>query len=161
MNLLLLAMPLLLPQSFQDSDTGDLRFTRVHLRNGNFIDGQVVKDSVGSVLLRIRSGEIDIRRDQIDKVELVKMKSYGDRSIFFDKPKAPDKGPVAMPDKGPIKTPEVNTPEAIRKKVDMILFRYKQMRKNANDVLPVDQIQALGEEAVVYLASSAPLFDLQ
>lgn len=160
MNLLVLflaAHPLL--QTFQDSDGNETRFHRVHLTNGNFVDGQLIKDTPHLVVLRIRSGEMGIRRDQIDKVEFVKMKDRWQPQTIVDS--RPPKGTTPGSTSPTEKTPEVNTPEAIRKKVDMILFRYKQNRKTAEDGLPFEQIQALGEEAVVYLAASAPLFDLQ
>src|SRR5258706_9153339 len=98
MILILLALPLLC-QSFQDSDTGDLRFTRVHLRNGNFVDGQLIKDTEHEVMLRLRVGEMGIRRDQIDRVELIKMKSLNAAAIYRPDPKKTD--PAATPANDP------------------------------------------------------------
>src|SRR5579863_8190075 len=58
----------------QDPVWQEIRFYRVHLRNGNFIDGDLVKQSSKEVVLRLRSGEISIRSDQIDRLEFVKMR---------------------------------------------------------------------------------------
>src|SRR6185436_5678046 len=97
MNLLCLAVPLLaaspLLQSFQDSDVDGLRFHRVHLTNGNFIDGQLVKETAASVLLRLRSGEMTIRRDMIDRVEFVKMRDRNQVPIPTKLPKKVDVKP--------------------------------------------------------------------
>src|SRR6185295_10345410 len=159
MNLILLALPLFC-QSFQDSDTGDLRFTRVHLRNGNFVDGQLLKDTATEVLLRLRVGEMGIRRDQIDRVELVKMKSINSAAIIRPDPKNTTTTTTANDPKG--KAVETNTPEQIKKRVDMILFKFKNAPGATDDrELPVGELQALGEEAAIYLASRVPAFDLR
>ena len=161
MNLIVLAMPLLLQgfHGFQDSDTGDLRFYRVHLRNGNFIDGELIKDTASEVLLRLKVGEMIIRRDQIEKIEFVKMKSTNTKAIYRPDPKsAPDK-PAADP--GPAKPIEVATPDQIKKKVDVILFKYKNSQGGDDKQIPYQEIEALGEDAVVYLAARAPAFDLK
>jgi HEAT repeat protein len=159
MNLILLALSLFC-QSFQDSDTNDLRFTRVHLRNGNFIDGQLVKDTATEVLLRLKAGEMVIRRDQIDRVELVKMKSINSAAIFRPDPKQTEAqaSPAGEPNRKAIET---NTPEQIKKRVDMILFKFKNTPGTDDKEIPIGEIAALGEEAVVYLASRVPAFDLK
>jgi HEAT repeat protein len=162
MSLILCALAFLsapsLPASPQDTSWVDLRFHRVHLRNGNFIDGQLVKDAPNLVTLRLANGgEIAIRRDQIDRVEFVKIRSVNEPAIVQTNP-AGIKDPV---DGGKIigKVPETNTPEAIKKKVDMILFKFKQMQGEKE--IPFKEVAALGEDAVVYLASTVPLFDLK
>ena len=54
----------------------ETRFHRIHLRNGNFIDGQLVQDTPKAVILQIRtSGNFVVRRDLIERVEFVKMRS--------------------------------------------------------------------------------------
>src|SRR5436190_24328669 len=97
MNPILLALPLLLPGFLGAQDTdGDLRFYRVHLRNGNVIDGELVKETANEVLLRLKVGEMTIRRDQIEKVEFVKMKSQDTKAIYRPDPR---KEPVKEPPK--------------------------------------------------------------
>jgi HEAT repeat protein len=159
MNLLVLVLaahPFL--QSFQDSDGNETRFHRVHLTNGNFVDGQLIKDTPGLVLLRIRSGEMGIRRDQIERVEFVKMR---------DRWQPPDRTPVRPPPTG-VKTPTDpnpptdpknpknpiadKTPAEIRKRIDMIVWKLRTtpgIEKSFN----VEELKALGDEGAMYLAS--------
>src|SRR5882672_2161097 len=56
----------------------ELQFHRVHLRNGNFLDGELLKQTDKLVLLRVPSGEMTVRMDLVDRVEFVKMKSYNE-----------------------------------------------------------------------------------
>jgi HEAT repeat protein len=55
---------------------------------------------------------------------------------------------------------KTDTPEAIRKKVDVILFKFKQNQSPEKN-LPYEEIGGMGEEATVYLAARAPAFDLK
>jgi HEAT repeat protein len=60
----------------------ETKFHRVHLRNGNFIDGNVTGLTERDVYLKLRGvGEMNIRRDSIDRIELMKMRS------LLEKPK--------------------------------------------------------------------------
>src|ERR1041384_1311930 len=100
-----------------------------------------------------------IRRDQIDKIEFVKMKSTNTPPIVRPDPR---KGDPATTDVPP--TPKVpdTTPEQIKKKVDMILFKFKNSPGGGEGKeIPYEEIGALGEEAVIYLANRAPAFDLK
>jgi HEAT repeat protein len=62
----------------------ETRFHRVHLLNGNFVDGQLVQDSPKTVVLKIAGvGEMSIRKDFVKRdakgalrIEFVKMRSY-------------------------------------------------------------------------------------
>ena len=65
------------------------RFHRVHLRNGNFIDGELVRQSAKEIVLRLKSGEMGVRRDQIVRVELIKMKGIEEKPEEVAKPKPP------------------------------------------------------------------------
>ncbi len=67
----------------------ELRFHRVHLRNGNFIDGELVRQNTKEIVLRLKSGEMGVRRDQIVKVELIKMKGIEDKPEEVARPKTP------------------------------------------------------------------------
>ena len=70
----------------QDTRVGtwlETRFHRVHLLNGNFIDGQLVSDSPKLVVLKVGGGEMSIRKDLILRnskgdlrIEFMKMRSY-------------------------------------------------------------------------------------
>src|SRR5689334_13486442 len=125
MNSLLLALSLLVvaEQTQPPLDSGsEIRFHRIHLRNGNFIDGKVTADKPNEVILLMAAGEMAIRRDQIDRVEVVKMKSYNDKAIILDTPK-PKKDDPSAPRTG--KVVEVITPEQIKRKVDIMILRVK------------------------------------
>lgn len=143
----------------QEGEGGELRFHRVHLKNGNFIDGDLVKDGPNEVVLRLKVGEMNIRRDQIDKIELVKMKSSNNPPIIRPDPR---KGDPAKTDLPPAPKIPDTTPEQIKKKVDVILFKFKNAPGGGEGrEIPYEEIGALGEEAVVYLANRAPAFDLK
>ncbi|HEX7899117.1 MAG TPA: HEAT repeat domain-containing protein [Planctomycetota bacterium] len=63
----------------QEATWIETRFHRVHLRNGNFIDGQLVRQTPKLVTLDMRpSGEFSVRRDMIQRVEFVTMRSLKD-----------------------------------------------------------------------------------
>src|SRR4051812_45461677 len=125
MNSLLLALSFLAAasQAQPPLDSGsEIRFHRIHLRNGNFIDGKLTSDKPDEVILLIKAGEMVIRRDQIERVELVKMKSVDEKATILDTPKAKKDEP-STPRSG--KTMEVVAPEEIKRKVDIMLLRIK------------------------------------
>lgn len=167
MTFIFLAVPVLaaapLLQSFQDSDVEGLRFHRVYLINGNFIDGQLVKESRTSVILQVRVGEMTVRRDMIERIEFIKMRDRFQAPI-------PVKGPTSDGGKGADtggkedKTDRhqttTDTPEAIKRKVDLILFKFKNSPAGEREI-PVQDVAALGEEGAVYLAARIPAFDLK
>lgn len=80
------------PLAAQDSPWTEVRFHRVHLRNGNFIDGTLVKQDAREVVLRIQSGEISIKGDVIDRLEYVKIRSVNEKPKLVDAPKAAPEG---------------------------------------------------------------------
>jgi len=59
----------------QESDWVETRFHRVHLKNGNQIDGQLRKETEKQIVLGTAAGEMTIRREQIDRVEVVKSRA--------------------------------------------------------------------------------------
>lgn len=159
MIMLLLALPLMTAapslQTFQDSDGNELRFHRVHLRNGNFIDGTMMKDSAKEVVLKLRSGEMSIPRDQIDRVEFIKMKGRPDQPTIIPPPKLPV-NPTKDPVKDPIKNPLAEkTPAEIRKKVDMMVWKLRTSPGEEKE-FPLQELAALGDEGAMYLAARMP-----
>ena len=82
---------LLLLYAFQaaDGEWVEVRFYRVHLINGNFIDGQLLKDDAKGAILKMKAGEMTIRRDMIDRVEFVKMKDRFQAPIITTVPSPP------------------------------------------------------------------------
>ena len=81
--------------------TAEVTFTRVHLVNGNFIDGELVSNAANEVVLKLKFGEITIRRDRIARdvdgkfrVELVKMRSLTEKAKTIQpQPVGADAGP--------------------------------------------------------------------
>jgi len=132
----------------------ETRFHRVHLRNGNFVDGALVRQDVRGVVLKLKVGEMTIRQDQIDHVELVKLRSIADKPEIT-KPVKPPIGVIDRPPVTPDPTATKSTPEAVRKRVDEML-RVLKLSKNDNDTLSVDELSGLGEEAAAYLAARLP-----
>jgi len=161
MNIICLAVPLLAAspflQQFQDSDVDGLRFHRVHLTNGNFIDGQLLKYTAASVLLKLRAGEMTIRRDMIDRVEFVKMKDRFQAPIITTLP-PPPKDAVKTDLKAEAK-PDLKTPAEIQRRVDALLLKLKHAPGTEKSI-PREELEALGDPAVPYLISKVPEMDL-
>jgi HEAT repeat protein len=158
---ILLALPLLLPgfQGAQDTD-GDLKFYRVHLRNGNVIDGELVKDSANEVLLRLKVGEMTIRRDQIESVEFVKMKSQDTKALYRPDPrKEPPKEAPKAPAKDSARTAIIEkiNPE-VRKKIDRMVWKLRTTPGDEKE-FPLQELIALGDDASLYLAARVPDMD--
>lgn len=65
-----------------------IRFHRVQLRNGNCIEGALVSKTDRAVTLKLPTGEMTIRTDQIERVEFVKIKSWNEPVVVLAK-KAP------------------------------------------------------------------------
>lgn len=72
--------------SGQDGSRDDVRFHRVHLRNGNFLDGHLVRQDASKIVLRMSVGEMVIRRDQIERIEFVKPRSLGEPARLLPRP---------------------------------------------------------------------------
>jgi HEAT repeat protein len=77
------------------SSLAETRFFRVHLLNGNVIDGDLIKRTDREVILRIRGGDISIRQDLVDSVEYVTIKSYADKAVFVPTPAARERAAAA------------------------------------------------------------------
>ena len=80
------------PAPAQDGGRDDVRFYRVHLRNGNFLDGHLVRQDASKVVLRMSVGEMIVRRDQIERIEFIKLRSLGEPARVVPKP-----APIAAP----------------------------------------------------------------
>jgi HEAT repeat protein len=163
MNLLCLAVPLLAAsptlQQFQDSDSDSVRFTRVYLTNGNFIDGQLLKDTPASVLLKLRSGEMTIRRDMIDRVEFVKMRDRLQPPVVTPRPKAEAPPRPEVKSDVPKIAIDTKTPADIQKKVDQMVQKLR-LSPGPEKVFPREELEALGDHAITYLASRVPDMDV-
>jgi hypothetical protein len=164
MSLLCLAVPFLaaspMLQQFENSDSDALRFHRVYLTNGNFIDGQLLKDTPASVLLKLRVGEMTIRRDMIDRVEFVKMRDrFQTPVVAAVKPKAEASPRPEVKSDAPKITIDTKTPPEIQRKVDQMVQKLR-LSAAQEKVFPREELEALGDQAVTYLASRVPDMDV-
>jgi hypothetical protein len=133
---LLLAAPL----AAQDVEWVEVRFYRVHLKNGNFIDGQLTSQSERQVVLKMKVGEMGIRRDLIDRVEFVKIRSLNEKPkpvearavkttpkpavAGAEKPETPSDASAAR-----VTAPEAAPRDAAPKdKVQQVLERFRTVR---------------------------------
>ena len=75
-------------------------FQRVHLRNGNFIDGTLLDQTEKHVVLEFKFGTITFKRIDIDKIEHITMRSLEEKAPEVPKPvKEPiKKNPVKIDD---------------------------------------------------------------
>jgi HEAT repeat protein len=78
-----LAAPIAVQAQQDQGNWVETRFHRIHLSNGNFVDGHLLSESDKSLVLKIAGGEMSIRKDLIDRnskgdlwVEMVKMRSF-------------------------------------------------------------------------------------
>lgn len=145
---------LALPLSLAAQEWVEVRFDRVHLRNGNFIDGQIIARSDASVTMRIVGGEITFKYGMIDRIELVKMKDIKQKEILIDKPK----GPVVKP---PTDTPNVPKPPEVkgdvRAQVLAIVKKWRAAGKDARFEVQKELIP-LGPEAATVLLNNLEAF---
>jgi HEAT repeat protein len=128
----------------QDTQWVETRFHRVHLRNGNVIDGQMVANTDKAVTLSIRGGDLDIRKDQVDRIELVKMRS------LLEKPK-PVMTALAAPSKMKKGKPVPTIDAVVRAKVDQNLSLFTNASPTLRDQLTRELAQRPGTAA--YLVS--------
>jgi HEAT repeat protein len=77
----------------QDAALTETRFHRVHLVNGNFVDGHLLKSTSAGVLLRVKDGEMTVRNDMIARdgkgqyqIEIVKLRSVSDKPALLARP---------------------------------------------------------------------------
>jgi HEAT repeat protein len=171
-----LALVLALPLRAQEFE--EVRFDRVYLRNGNFIDGKVLARDEHGVTLRIKAGEISLRDELIDRdtngalrIVVVKIRSLKEKPpppppIPPTKPAEPtlrdpfvrppaEKPPEETPrvESGPRTVEPVETDPAIRNQVNAILRRLGAAKKDEKNNVIQDLIP-LGEPAALYLASA-------
>lgn len=147
--------------SAQDYVWTETRFHRVHLRNGNFIDGKVNGVRDRDVLLTMSAGDMIIRKETIDRIELMKIRTLGEKPKLDPPLKKPGAGAAAAAAKPPseprtkLRAPEVDG--NVRDNVRMILSRLKIAAPSQKAGLAKDL--ARQEGAGPYLASLLPSLD--
>ena len=152
----------------------ELRFHRVHLRNGNFIDGDLVRQTPSTVVLRLKYGDMRIHRGLIERVEYVKMRGVQDkpeevaapksapfalapaaaeRRDPFARPRTPSTRPpsTAPKVKGAAPAPFTPSPE-LKAKVDPLIAKLPGAKDEDIDGL-LREVAQLGNDTAPYLAA--------
>jgi HEAT repeat protein len=75
----------------------ETRFHRVHLRNGNFVDGDLLRNDAETVTIKVRTGDLEVSRDLVERVELVRMRSYAEKPTDVAPPPAVKPAPEGSP----------------------------------------------------------------
>jgi HEAT repeat protein len=145
----------------------ETRFNRVHLRNGNFIDGHLIEQANQSITLKVGTGEMTIRKDSIlrdDKgryrIELIRMRSFKEAPKLASIP-LPSAVPGARPETRT--TPSPATPEDPDVKVELtgnVADQIEQARAILRDKSLAHKIKAIqalgavnGPEVAAFLVS--------
>jgi HEAT repeat protein len=166
----------------QERNWVEVRFHRVHLKNGNFVDGDLLRQTDREVILRLKPGEMSIRTDMVARVEFIKIRSLNEKPPVEPPPKppaaeerrdpfqkptitSPEKPPDVLPSPGVERPPDVPRtvetyaadPET-KRKVDEILAGAR--RANPNHKYQVlEGVVAVGGDAAPYLASLLETMD--
>jgi HEAT repeat protein len=156
----------------QDVEWVDIRFHRVYLNNGYFIDGTLVKQTPAGVTLKLKAGEMTIKMDMIEKVEYMKIRSINEkpkteglrrtppppRTQSNVNPPLPENPPprldVSANRASRLRRPEeLFTPNpATKKKVDDILAEMDKANVEQKDQVS-RRLLEVGPETAPYLAS--------
>jgi HEAT repeat protein len=133
-----------------------IRFHRVHLRNGNVIDGNLLSLTDDMATLKLPSGEMSIKRGMIEKIEYIKMRSLLERPPVVDtkkkEEKKTDEQPATPPKKEslePLPTPG-GVPALLRDRADAIVAEW--MEGKSSDRQLAREFEDLGPEVVPYLS---------
>jgi len=138
----------------QESKWVEVRFHRVHLRNGNFIDGNLVGETERQVVLKLHVGEMVLRRDQVDHVEFVKIRSLEELPQVVRPPaKITSDHKVAAKPFGKMK----NSPLVLSRSVPEALCRRADALISGGSESPVGDLardlQSLGSDVGPYLCA--------
>jgi HEAT repeat protein len=135
-------------------------FHRVHLLNGNFIDGQVLKVTDNDVFLRLSAGDMAIRKNTIDRIELVKMRSIKEKPKLdppLKKVPAAEIGTPLQRLKSASSFPPAPASDELIQNVGAILSRLKIAKPDQKDGL-IEQLAGM-PHAGAYEASLIPTVD--
>lgn len=150
----------------QDPGWQELRFHRIHLRNGNFIDGQLVRETGTEVHLKLKAGQMAVRRDLIERVEFVKMRQINEKAPEVAlKPPSDPIGPRTTPSTGntpPRKTRGTAASAAVAAEVKAkaeALFERLRRGSNEQKAEVGKELKDLGEGVAVYAADVLDTLD--
>ncbi len=148
----------------QETEWNEILFHRIHLKNGNLIDGQLLKDTPEGVTLKLKIGEMTIRRDQVDRVEFVKIRSIKEPTQVIHTPPRPHEPTVPaeslyvppLPSPSDVVTlDDLPKPEGVldehRKRVDQLISLWTNASPNHRPEIS-REILKLGRDIVPYLS---------
>ncbi len=147
----------------------EIRFHRVHLRNGNFIDGDLIRITETEALLRVKPGEIGIRRDLIARdetgnlrIEIMKLKGIKETPPIVKEVTPPETTPRSEPSERPPET-RSTPPTTAREPAQPVQTGHDALDKILKQVLAaepaqrhdlMEQIYPLGEPAALALVDA-------
>jgi HEAT repeat protein len=133
----------------------ETRFHRVHLRNGNFLDGKLLQMTEKDVILQLGPGQMNVRRDTVDRIEFMKVRSVWEKPKL-DPPlvkKEPSETPkAASRPKAASPMQPLDVSPSLEKNTRAILDRMKIANREQKDAL-VEHLAQLGDNAAPYLCS--------
>lgn len=136
----------------QESPWIETRFHRIRLRNGNFIDGQLLRETPEEVVIEVKSSaELGVRRDLIARVEFVKMRSFKDLPTVAAVIEVPAEAPAAAAPE-PVAVTQPRFSAETRRQVDVLLATYGASNPDIRRPL-LRGLRELGAEAVAYACS--------
>lgn len=141
-------------------DTSEVRFHRVYLKNGNFIDGTLVRQSEQSVTLQMKTGEMSLRADQIDRVEYMKLRTVGEKPVAVPTaataaPAAPaPPAPASIRKPGDASLDPMVTAGFSKEAVDRVNDLLSRFAKDKSETkyLVLDEIRSQGRETALLVA---------
>ena len=154
---ILAALLLRLPLAVQEppAPVAETRFHRVFLKNGNFIDGDLQRIEAETVVLRLKSGDLGINRDLVDRIEIVKMKAAEEAAPKVELPtrSAEDaRKAEAAETPAPRVAPAYAAPAAVKAAVDPLAARLAKAAPEEVDAT-LRELSLLGADTHPYLAS--------
>jgi HEAT repeat protein len=145
----MITLALLAVLSVQSSgEWTETRFHRVHLRNGNFVDGHLIDNQPEYVTLKIKTGELEIARDLLYKVEFVTIRSYAEKPADIPAP-AP---PAAVADPAPPVAAATVTAGPLQRRAEELLVRARHVPAERKDHV-LRELVGLGTEGALTLVA--------
>ena len=144
----------------------ETRFHRVHLRNGNFVDGQLLRVTDVEILLEMNEGQIAFRRNMVDRVELMKIRTLGEKPKLdpplikpgpttkaTPKPTNLEGEPISDKSTKALYSPEPETPEGadLKSRTAQLLNRLRYSTPDQRDGL-IEEFTRLPDQPAPYLA---------
>jgi hypothetical protein len=139
------------------------RFHRVHLRNGNVVDGQLLLHTSSVVVLRLASGEISFKADSVEYIEFIKMKTFNDGAIILPAPKPTDRPPTSVRPPPSVRTPpteakSVKLDPRTEAEVEELLSKYAKVDVEQKGAILHKLIQ-MGDQVPAYILDNLGRFD--